>query len=186
MKDVKKQLRKDMLKLRSSLNPEYILDTDRAIVDNIINSQVYQDSKVIFCFMSMEGEINTRPLIEDALEKGKTVCVPKVISKGKMEAFQIHSFDEFELSSFGIQEPKQGSPLIDPNQIDLGIIPNIVVSKDGYRLGYGGGFYDRYLLRSSMVRLAVCREQLLQDQLPVEPHDQRIDAIATELGIREL
>lgn len=186
MTEIKKRLRADMLRLRSSLDPDYVLKSDKAIVENILNSSVYKEAKVIFCFMSMEGEVNTRPIIEDALEKGKIVCVPKVISKGRMEAFQIHSFDDFEISSFGIQEPKEGSQLIEPNQIELGIIPNIVVSQDGYRLGYGGGFYDRYLIRSKMFRLAVCRQQLVQDQLPVESHDQKVDAIVTELGIKQL
>ena len=186
MKDSKQILRQKMLLLRSQLDPDYVEMSDSAIIQNIIESPIYQSSKVIFCFVSMEGEVNTRPLIEDALSKGKTACVPKVISKGRMEAFRIDSFDDFEISSFGIEEPKEGSQLIDPNQIDLGIIPNVVVSKDGYRLGYGGGFYDRYLLRTKLYRLAVCREQLVQDQIPIESHDQRLDAIVTELGIQNI
>lgn len=183
MNEVKKLLRQNMLALRSQLNADYVIKSDQAIVKQILNSSIYQDSNVIFCFMSMEGEVNTRPIIEDALSKGKTVCVPKVISKGRMEAFQTESLSDFNLSSFGIQEPKEGSKLIDPQLIELGIIPNIVVSKDGFRLGYGGGFYDRYLLRSNMYRLAVCRDQLVQDQIPVESHDQQLDAVATESGI---
>ncbi|XJS11650.1 5-formyltetrahydrofolate cyclo-ligase [Aerococcaceae bacterium WGS1372] len=183
MKEVKKQLRQDMLNLRTSLDTTYVQNSDQAIIENILNSQLYLSSKVIFCFMSMESEVNTRPIIEDALNRGKIVCVPKVISKGKMEAFEIYGFDDFELSSFGIHEPKEGSLLIDPEHIELGIIPNITVSRSGYRLGYGGGFYDRYFLRSDMFRMAVCREQLIQEELPVEQHDQKVDAIVTELGI---
>lgn len=103
-----------------------------------------------------------------------------------MEAYQIQSLDDFEVSSYGIREPKEGSPLIDPSQIDLGIITNIVVFREGYRLGYGGGFYDRFLLRSGLLRYAVCRDQLIQDTLPVEEHDQRMDAIVSEFGIVEV
>lgn len=186
MKEIKKQLRQEMLELRAGLDKDYVLASDASIAENVINSEWFKAAKVIFCFVSMEGEVNTAPILEAAMAEGKIVCVPKVISKGKMEAFVIESLDDFELSSFGIKEPKEGSRLVDPQEIDLGIIPNIVVSSDGYRLGYGGGFYDRYLLRTDMKRLAVCRQLLIQESLPVEPHDIKMDAIVSENGLVHL
>ncbi|UUX33574.1 5-formyltetrahydrofolate cyclo-ligase [Fundicoccus culcitae] len=186
MKAVKKALRQEMLALRASLSDDYRLSSDQAIVEHVLASELYENAKVVFCFVSMPGEVNTQPIIEDAIAKGKVVCVPKVMAKGHMEAFQIKSYNDFEVSDYGIREPKAGSLLIEPDQIDLGIIPNIVVSKDGYRLGYGGGFYDRYLLRSKMVRLAVCREALIQEVLPIEAHDEKVDFIASETGLIEV
>lgn len=183
MKAIKKALRKEMLALRAGLSEDYRLSADKAIAEHVIASDDYQQAQVVFCFVNMDGEVNTQPIIEEALARGKVVCVPKVMGKGHMEAFQITSYEDFEVSDYGIREPKEGCPLIEPEQIDLGIIPNIVLSKDGYRLGYGGGFYDRYLLRTQMKRFGVCRAQLIQENLPVEAHDEKVDAIVSELGI---
>ena len=173
----KKELRKILIEKRKHLPLEYRQHADAQIFQKIIDSEAYQTARTIFCFVSTADEINTHPVIEHGLNHGKCMVVPKCIEKGIMHAYQIHSFDDLEPGRYGILEPKEHCKLIQPSDIDLAIIPCLSCDPQGYRIGYGGGFYDRYIQDQTFIKLIICYERLFCQELPTESFDEKSDII---------
>ena len=165
------------------LSPQYCLSSDRSILTNVKGLPEYQKSQTIFCYVGTDEEINTSPLILDALTRGKRVGVPRCTGPGIMHAYEIESLSDLSPGSYGILEPGEDCPLVSPEEIDMACIPCLSADRDGRRLGYGGGFYDRYLEHTSFPRIILCREELILHDLPVEDHDQRMDILVTESGV---
>lgn len=179
----KKQLRKKILIMASNLDKNYKRKSSKSITDLVLSTSNYQDAQIIFCFVGMDNEVDTRAIIEDALAKGKRVAVPLVVSKGIMEAKEIFSLEELSPSSYGILEPKKESPTIEAKKIDLAIVPCVSCSHQGVRLGYGGGFYDRYMQDASFSRMCLCYEKLTNEEIPKSRFDLTMDYLVTEIGI---
>ena len=95
----------------------------------------------------------------------------------------IDSLEDLEDGSYGIQEPRNDAVRIQPEEIDLAVIPCCTCSQTGRRLGYGGGYYDRYLGRVAGVKAVICRDRIMRDDIPVEEHDQAVDMVISEAGI---
>ena len=91
-----------------------------------------------------------------------------------------------EAGKYGIMEPGAHAPVIQAEKIKLAIVPCMSCSHDGRRLGYGGGYYDRYLGRTRAVKAVICRERIMRADIPVEPHDQMMDMVISEKGVRRL
>lgn len=91
-----------------------------------------------------------------------------------------------EAGKYGILEPGAHASVIQPEEINLAIVPCMSCSHDGRRLGYGGGYYDRYLGRTQAVKAVICRERIMRADIPVEPHDQMMDMVISEKGVRRL
>lgn len=179
----KKQLRKILKEQRNSLDRESCASSDNAIFTNIRTWDIYQKAYTVFCFVGTEDEINTKPIIEDILKKGKRAGVPKCISKGIMEVYEIHSMDDLAPGKYGILEPVDTCEKISPKEIDLALIPCLSCSRDGRRLGYGGGYYDRYLNQVKGTLAVLCRRVLMCDEIPTEDHDKNMDFVICEEGI---
>ena len=182
-KEEKKRLRGQLKERAAGLDGEYCRQADEAIFRQAVSLPEYIGSQVLFCYVGMEGEIDTRPLLLDALERGKQVCVPLCTAKGVMEARRIFGLGELERGSFGILEPGLDAPLVSPEKIGLALIPCLSCTRDGRRLGYGGGYYDRFLPQTKCFRAVLCRERMMEDALPAEDHDERMDAVVTEAGV---
>lgn len=179
----KKELRKKMHDIVKSLPAIYCIQADTAIFSNIRNMKEYKEARTVFCFVGMQDEVKTWSFIDTMLAAGKHVGVPLCVDKGIMEVRLIHSRDDLQKGFYGLLEPKADTPVIDPEDIDLIIVPGAAGDKKGHRLGYGGGYYDRYLKRCKAPKVMVCREKCIREDIPVEPHDVIMDAIATETGI---
>ena len=137
----------------------------------------------MFCYVSTEKEIDTFSILQDILQSGKHLGVPKCTEKGIMNVYEIHSLQELYPGAYGILEPKEDPErLIQPEAIDFAFIPCISCDRSGRRLGHGGGYYDRYLEKTHCVKAALCREELLVDEIPVEEHDLRMDLVISEKG----
>lgn len=178
----KQELRKLMRLQVSGLSQEYCIQADRVICQTVTGLDEYHEARTVFIFVGTKEEINTRPIITDALKQGKRVAVPKCISKGVMEACLIDSLDNLEAGSYGIQEPGNDAVRVQPEEIDLAVIPCCTCSHTGKRLGYGGGYYDRYLGRVAGMKAVICRERIMRDDIPVEEHDQAVDMVISEGG----
>ena len=181
-KEEKKILRKGLKERAAGLDGGYCRQADGAIFRQVISLPEYIESQVLFCYVGMEGEIDTRPVILDALERGKQVCVPLCTARGVMEARRIFGLGELKRGSFGILEPEPDAPFVSPEKIGLALIPCLSCTRDGRRLGYGGGYYDRFLPQTKCFRAVLCRERMMEDALPAEDHDERMDAVVTEAG----
>lgn len=182
----KQLLRRQIKEKIACLDSDYCHQADKQIRQRILNWEWFQKAETIFCFVGTAREIHTKPLIQAALDQGKRTAVPKCISKGIMEARQIHSLKELTYGSYGIEEPGEGSKIIEPEEISLALVPCLTCSEDGRRLGYGGGFYDRYLNSVTGIHAVLCRGRLMEAEIPWEAHDRLMDVVIREEGILEL
>lgn len=176
----KRRLRMELKRALSDLKEEDCRSADREIALRILSMEEYQQAHTVFCFAGTRQEIDTVPVLLDALRREKRLALPRCIAKGIMEAYEIHSLEDLEPGSYGILEPKSGCMRISPKEIDLSLIPCLSASPDGRRLGYGGGYYDRYMAGALGVKAALCREDMMQKELPAEEHDQRMDLVVSE------
>lgn len=176
----KNALRQKMHDLRAGLFPEHKKAIDDRIAAHILCSPVFLNASTIFCYCSTEKEISTTYIMQAAFQQNKTVCVPRCSNNGYMQAYKIDSFNQLRHGKFGIMEPINECALVTPELISLCIIPCLAADKNGHRLGYGGGYYDRYLLHTSAVRMVLCAQNRLLKQLPTETHDLKCDLIVTE------
>ncbi|MCL2863961.1 MAG: 5-formyltetrahydrofolate cyclo-ligase [Lachnospiraceae bacterium] len=182
VENLKQQLRTKIKKQIAMLSPQYCAEMDRRIQQKVFSLPVFQNSKTILCYAGMGKEINTRPILQEILAQNKILGIPKVNGKGHMEVYQVSDLAKLALGKYGILEPKCTSSPLQPDTIDLAIVPGLTFTKDGKRLGYGGGYFDRYLAQRDMITLALCRSVLLQEDIPVENYDIRMDIVLTEKG----
>lgn len=176
----KKTLRQRFLAERAAQNPADKQAIDREITRRLLESELYRRAACVFLYVSTAQEIDTRALLQAALDAGKAVCVPLCGAAGEMTARQITHPGQLRPGVHGIEEPPADAPEIAPEQLDLAVVPALACDRQGYRLGYGGGYYDRYLVRTAAVRAALCAETRLVEQLPHTALDQRCRWIITE------
>ena len=178
---IKKRLREKIRAQIRSLSPEEKERSDARIFRAVQSLSLYQRAKVVFVYVSLDWEIDTHALIKDALSSGKTVAVPKCLPGGRMEVYRLKDFHRLKAQTLGILEPEEGADKIAEEGLELSLIPCLSCTKDGIRLGQGGGYYDRFLAgKKRLFKLALCRESLLSKNLPCEAHDIRMDAVLTE------
>ncbi|WP_250455193.1 5-formyltetrahydrofolate cyclo-ligase [Clostridium tertium] len=181
-KEEKKVLRNKILEIRDSLNNNEKELMDNKIFNELINTDLYKRSINIFIYISFSNEINTRNIIEKAFKDKKNVFIPKVYKDDKlMKAIKLNSIDELKKNSMGILEPIDDSNYIEKENIDLIVVPGVVFDKECNRIGYGGGYYDRYLkdIKSKKNKIALAYDLQIVDKIESEVHDIKVDYIIT-------
>lgn len=179
----KKELRRKIKEKLFFTTEKYRKEADRKITESILKLEEYQSAGCVFCYVSTGKEMDTFSVLQDILQSGKRLGVPKCMEKGIMNVYEIHSLQELHPGAYGILEPKEDPErLIQPGEIDFALIPCISCDRSGRRLGHGGGYYDRYLEKTRCVKALLCREELLVDEIPVEEHDLRMDLVISEKG----
>ncbi len=151
------------------------------------NTPEYRKAEKIFCFYSFGSEIDTTELIKRALYDGKNTALPCVREgRSDMVFIAVDSLDGLAKDRYGIPSPEYDENKIVPSDRDtLIIVPGLAFDDDFYRIGYGGGYYDKYLGENTYMSAAgVCFEKQLTQRLPRDEHDIAVDMIATEKGIR--
>lgn len=179
----KKFLRKEMICKRDCLNIEEKKLMDKTIKEYLINLEVFKNAKNIFIYISYGSEIDTYSYIKEFLNMDKNIYVPKTDMRERiMEAVKIEYLENLKKSKYGILEPDSFENKIDKDKIDLVILPGVVFDRRGGRIGYGGGYYDKYLkdMNKDIPKIALCYEFQLIDEVPSEPHDIKADFIITE------
>jgi 5-formyltetrahydrofolate cyclo-ligase len=179
----KPELRKLIDAKRKQLDESAIAVSDRRVTQNLLSLPEYRQAKTIFCFVGTPAEIDTKPIILDALAQGKRVGVPRCITKGVMRAYEIRVLSDLQSGKYDIEEPKEGCVYVDPLEIDLVIAPCVTCNAAGQRLGYGGGFYDRYLENLTIPKAVLCRGALMYGEIPLESHDRPVDIVVTDQQI---
>lgn len=180
METQKKQLRTLLLQQRRDMPMERKQSIDRQICQRVLESSAYQHADVVFAYWSTAEEIDTHAILEDAWKKGKCVCVPKCLRGHRMIARRIRSEADLTEQTFGIPEPGEQCTAILPEEIDLCLVPALACDASGARLGYGGGFYDRFLPHTAGTRMVLCAQERLLPEVPTEEHDMHCDCIVTE------
>ncbi|MGG7178868.1 5-formyltetrahydrofolate cyclo-ligase [Clostridium paraputrificum] len=179
----KQSIRKAIISKRDSIDTKSKMAMDGRIKDKLKESIFYKNSRNIFIYIGFGSEIDTAKYIEEFLLEGKEIFVPRTDMKNKvMEAVKINSLMELTESSYGILEPDIEVEAINKNDIDLVILPGVAFDKSGGRIGYGGGYYDKYLegMNSDIVKLAITYDFQVLDEVPFEEHDIKADYIITE------
>lgn len=176
----KSTLREEIFKKRQQLSTDYYLKANTVIVDKVLNTHLFKTASNIFIYHGVERELDTSKIIAEAFKQGKQVALPRVHGKGDMRAHYYRHGDQMTVSSFGIPEPLPNSPEMKPGDIDLIIMPCVTCNSQGHRLGYGGGFYDRFLTKTAAITLLPYFDKLLVDQIPMQTHDQLMDVVLTE------
>ena len=141
---MKAELRKKILQEMKTLSQEQKQAMDQVLTERFLQHPFYQEAKTIATYLSFPHEFQTQELIEQALKDGKKVLIPKTYPKGRME-FVVYDPQQLKKTSFGLLEPQGDLEVVDTSRIDLIHVPGLVFTREGYRIGYGGGYYDRYL-----------------------------------------
>lgn len=181
MNEKKQWLRRAVRNAENQLSLAYRTEADRTIAAHLLAIPAYQAAKTVFCFVSTGLEIDTRPILTRTLADGKLLCVPLCVGAGIMELRQITDLNQLSPGAYGIPEPPGDSPQLSP--VDLAVLPCAACDRFGRRLGRGGGYYDRFLARYQGAALLLCREHLLQPEIPVEPWDIPVPWVLTEKGL---
>jgi 5-formyltetrahydrofolate cyclo-ligase len=178
----KLELRKIVSKRKSILSYSDKEKLDGIVFNKIINDNYYKASRCIFIFVSYNGEVDTHRIIKYALKDKKIVCVPKVISKKEgMISVKIDKFEDLKPGTYGILEPTDTSSTINACNIDMVFVPGAAFSKSCGRVGYGGGFYDRFLKNTNewCKKIALAYDFQIFDEVPMEKYDVWMDGIIT-------
>lgn len=176
---IKQQLREQVLHelTRYSQTPEKYAE-ECHLGAKLLASPSFKQARSIGIYRSMAHEVDTWPIIQEALET-KQVSVP-VVKKKRLVFQEIFPDTQYQKSQFGILEPVD-APEIVPETLDLLIVPGVAFTRTGKRLGYGGGYYDRFLAKNvyTTISLAMQLQLVSEEILPIEAHDQRIQQILT-------
>lgn len=186
IQEKKAELREALKQLRADIPAEKKHSADTEMISRLLMTKEYHNAKIILCYYGTGTEIDTKPLIYAALANKKRVALPRC--KGnEMEFYFIKNFDFLEKGSFGILEP---DPLRCRQVRDLRnsllIAPGLSFSPNGDRLGYGKGYYDRFLDSYSGKAVGMCYQNLVKFNLPVDENDRRIDILITEKYTRNI
>ena len=140
-------------------------------------------AQTIFLFCGMGNEPDTARLFAPLLARDKRICLPRMLPGRQMAVHQYQPDRPLVKHPFGILEPDEGCPLVEIERIDLVLVPALCYDRLGFRLGMGGGYYDRWLTNYHGFTVGLCRQSLLQDQLPAEPHDHPVDVVVTPFEV---
>lgn len=183
MKDMKKEkakLREEVRATVKKLSPQEKLASDKAMFEGLLALIEAEEVESLLLFRGEGDEPKTEGLIEELLAMGISVCLPRCLKNRQMEAREITKDSKYVKSAFGILEPDDACPVVDKNQLDLIVVPALCYDEKGYRLGQGGGYYDRYLKGYLGTTVGFCREEVFQKALPIEKHDVPVEAVISE------
>ena len=170
---MKKAIRKQVLQGLKSLSKEEKQSMNDWLTEQFFQHPFYKEAKTIATYLSFPHEFQTARLIEQAQKDEKTLLIPKTYPHGKMD-FVLYEPEKLERNSFGLLEPQGDFTILEPSQIDLIHVPGLAFNSSGYRIGYGGGYYDRYLSNYSSNTISTlypCQIQNFQPEhydIPVE------------------
>ncbi len=178
----KLEMRKKCRDIINNTPPEKLKEWSKGISSVVLNSDEWKNAEIVFVFVSLKNEIDTSPLLLDALGSGKRLCVPRITGDGLMEAVEIKKLSDLKSGKFGISEPIKGCPIIKKEQIDLIILPCLAADENGSRLGKGGGFYDRFCENTDCRKIILCPEALMMKtgEIIMQKHDIAADAVAMQ------
>lgn len=183
IRNQKRVIRKVNKEKRAEMPKDIKAEKDRKICDYIINSMSFKYADVLLMFCPTNEEIDILPLFEAAKKEGKRVAFPKCYAKGIMKFFYVDDLSELKEGKYGIKAPNEGEEFVSSLH-PLCIVPSLSATKKGTRLGYGGGFYDRFLHKFEGISICVQYDEFVTEELPQEKrYDKKFDVLVTESGV---
>lgn len=182
----KREIRKNIISKRNSVDIDIRQSWDKEIFESLINNEFYNNAKSIFIFVSYGSEVDTVRIIEHSLKEGKEVYVPKTFKDVKeMKAIKIINLTDMVKDNMGILEPVDISKDKIGEAFDLIIMPGVAFDKFGNRIGYGAGYYDKFLsnYKKDTEKIALAYDIQLLDKIKTEDHDIKVNYILTEKSL---
>lgn len=172
----KAELRAQIRRRKQAMAEPEIAEKSARLVNMFLESQLYRSAKTICGYLSFNQEVRTRPILEQALQDGKRIALPKCYGD-EMRFILVKDLTQITKRSFGLPEPIADAPIAD-DETALVLVPGLAFDKQGYRVGYGGGYYDRFLSREPQhPTVALCFDFQMVEQLPIEPYDIPADLV---------
>lgn len=182
----KQRLREEHLAAREVLSEQERSVLDNRITQKLLATSEYAEATTVLTYVSVSSEVSTRMFIECALRDGKTVAVPRCLPGHCLEFVVITSLDQLVAASFNLLEPSKDLSALTEDQMNdsICIVPALLVDTKGYRLGYGAGFYDRFLSTYSGKKICLVYQQnLSKTTLPHTEFDVPVDMVITDSGL---
>jgi 5-formyltetrahydrofolate cyclo-ligase len=178
----KREFRRRMKALRDGLDPDERAASAERIVERLLALPEVQDATTVSAYFAFGSEIPTVDLLASLDGEGRRIALP-LVRHGEMTMVSYRLGDALAMSAYGANEPAAGAEVL-PTDVDVFITPGLAFDRLGFRLGYGGGFYDRYFRRArpDALRLGVCYSAQLVEEVPSGPSDEPVDRIVTEEG----
>ena len=172
----KTALRKQIREQKRAMTEAQIEEKSRLLGEKFVASEAYKKAKTIYGYLPYNQEVRTVPMLQQALKDGKRVAVPRVWGD-EMIFYYMTDFDRVEKSSFGIPEPLGDEPVAD-DPTALVLMPGLAFDEEGHRIGYGGGFYDRFLAQEpNHPTLALCYDFQMLPKVQTEEFDIPVDFV---------
>lgn len=176
-----------MRSMRNAMTPENRHSASMQVIDNLQRLSVFNTARTIHTYVAWRDEVDNHALIAELLRQGRTVIVPKVdLAHQRLLHYRIDHFCELRPGAFGILEPHDSSHAVQSltsDSFDLILVPGVAFDVRGNRLGYGGGYYDRFLQSLTTPTVALAFDRQLVPALPVQSHDRAVQYIVTESRI---
>lgn len=172
----KQQVRSAVRARKLAMSPSEIALRSRQLCELVRNTDAYRQADTIFGYLPFNQEVDLRALLQKALEEGKQVALPKCYGK-EMRFILVRDLSQIQHTAFGVPEPAADGP-VSTDKTGLVIVPGLVFDRRGYRIGYGGGYYDRFLcLEPEHPTIGLCYDFQLMDRLAPDPHDIAVDTV---------
>lgn len=184
----KTKLRQKYRLIRERMDKQKKAEMDEKILNKITILNAYRNNETVFTYVSKEIEVDTLKFIEKCWEDGKKVAVPACNSENRsMHFYFINSFDDLEKATFGLLEPiRDKCELVTDFSKGLCVVPGFCFDYKGYRLGYGYGYYDRFLQNFGGTTLGICYSNCIIPQLPHGKFDKHVDILLNDKYIKEI
>ncbi len=181
----KNEMRKKYISFRDSMSSDSLLEKSSILAQRLNELDCVKNAETLMCYVSFGSEVYTHDIINNWLSQGKQVCVPRVVkTKGKsLEAVKISSLQELEPGTYGVLEPATGqNNIVSPDLIDVVIVPGCAFDLHRNRMGYGAGYYDRFLklISDNCLKVGVAFDFQVMDEIPCDELDIPMDIIITE------
>lgn len=185
VKELKNEIRNTYKEKRKSISPEDRKTMDSSIAKKLLSLSSYRFADTILLYSPLKYEINTLEIATDALLKGKKVAYPRCIEDNQMVYHYISSLNDLIPGMYGIKEPSKDLPIFSPTDTEhvICVLPAIVYDKRGYRIGYGKGYYDRFLSGFKGAKAGLIYSEYILDSIPYGKFDLQSDFVITEKGV---
>ena len=185
VKEVKKKLRNQYKQYRLDLPADIKADYDKAICDALMQLVSFRHSDTLLMYAPLEGEIDVMPIAEKALELGKRVAFPRCVEEPRNLDFKyVGSVDELKSGSYSIADPTEDMESVTDYSKSICIIPGVVFDNAGYRVGYGKGYYDRFLAAYDGTKFGLAYSECILNEVPRGRFDRHVDILISEKGVK--
>jgi 5-formyltetrahydrofolate cyclo-ligase len=183
-------MRKNILEWRNGLTQERVAEASDRICRTLLAMDSYRDAQTVMAYAAFGKEIDLTKVLERAWADGKRVLLPRVDKVRKeIDACYVSGYDDLRPGVWGILEPKKEQPIWQGEQsVDVIYMPGLAFDRQGHRLGYGGGYYDKFIASVGKPRpllVAVAFAEQVVESVPSEPHDALVDVVVTEVGVQD-